>query len=136
MTRNTLLRMGMALLVAGFLALLVGCGGDDDGLSAADMARIDAAEMAAADAAAAAAAAAASAEEAAMDDDDDMMQPEPDVYDPSDPGGTLEPDVRDRAAAQRIGLESADTSPIIVSGVVTGVSINGLKKSGAVSAAR
>ena len=124
-------RVAMSVIAAALLAMMLsGCGGDDDGLSASDMARIDAAEMAAADAAAAAAAAQAAADEAAMEDDDIMDPPEPE-YSPTDPGGTLE-DVRDRAAAQRI-WESADISPIIEGGVITGHMINGLEKSGAAS---
>ena len=60
MQRTTFLRMGAALLVAGALAL-AGCGDDNGGLSAEDMARIDNAEMAAASAMAAQAAAEAEA---------------------------------------------------------------------------
>ena len=124
-------RVAMSVIAAALLAMMLsGCGGDDDGLSASDMARIEAAEMAAADAAAAAAAAQAAADEAAMEDDDMMDPPEPE-YSPTDPGGTLE-DVRDRAAAQRI-WESADITPMITDGVVTGYMINGLEKSGAAS---
>ena len=45
MTRNTLFRTGMALLVAGLLALLAGCGGDDNGgLSAEQMAQLSTAQ--------------------------------------------------------------------------------------------
>ena len=97
MTRTTFLRMGLALLMAGALAL-AGCGGDDNGgLSAEEMARLAALE----DAAAMAQETADAAVEAAMMDDEPMMEPEPEVYDPTDPGGTTEGAVG-RAAANRI----------------------------------
>ena len=120
--RNLLMYVGAVLAIALFT---FGCGGDDDGLSAEDMARIASAEQTAADALAAVEAAAA---------DDDMMEPEPDAepgYQPDDPGGTLE-DVADRAAAQRI-WEAADTSPILTGTVITGYSIDGLTKAGPAS---
>ena len=101
MTRTTFLRMGLALLMAGALAL-AGCGGDDNGVdqSVHDMAlagqaaaQEEAAEERAAREAAEAAAAAA---EAALEEAE-----EPDEYQPSDPGGTLDGQ-EGRAAAQRI----------------------------------
>ncbi len=44
MERNTLFRTGLALLVAGLLALLGGCGGDDNGLSPEQMAQLSTAQ--------------------------------------------------------------------------------------------
>ena len=83
MTRNTLLRVGFALLVAGMLALLGGCGGDGDGVdqSVHDMAlqaQMDAeAAQAAAEAEAAAEKARAdAAEQAQMDAEADAMAAE------------------------------------------------------------
>ena len=92
MTRTTYTRLALLLIAAVALAL-AGCGGDDDGLSAEDMARIAAAEQAAADAQEAAEAA-----EAATMDEEEMEEP---GYRPSDPGGTQEGQV-ERAAAKRI----------------------------------
>ena len=90
--RNLLMYVGAVLAIALFT---FGCGGDDDGLSAEDMARLASAEQAAADALAAVEAAAEAA-------DDDVMEPEPEPgYQPDDPGGTLEGQAG-RAAAQRI----------------------------------
>ena len=123
MKRITYARLAVFMLAVAGLALQ-GCGGDDNGgLSAADMARIEAAEMAAAAAQAEAEAAhmeaeeakadAAAAEEAAEQARQDAMDAmeEEDAYSPDDPGGTLEGQ-EGRAAAQRI----ADSAGAMIMG--------------------
>ena len=140
------LRVAMSVIAAALLAMMLsGCGGDDNGLSAEDMARIAAAEQAAMDAQAAADAAADAeadaetriaeleAQVAASSSDDEiaaltqeiadlvaeianMNQPAPDPgYQPSDPGGTLE-GAEGRAAAARIAASAS------AAGVMGGVS--------------
>ena len=95
------IRVAMYVIAAALLAMtLAGCGGDDDGLSASDMARIASAEQAAVDAQAAAEAAAAAAA---------MPDPDPAPAEPMGPetGGTLEGQ-EGRAAAARIAYSASD----------------------------
>ena len=111
MTRNTLLRLGLALLIASALALLGGCGGDDDGLSAEDMARLQAAEDRAAAAEMAAEEAGMAAEEAAMAAEEaGMVTPAP--TDDPDAKDDVQPDADQPGLAVAVRVEHSVNGPI------------------------
>jgi len=144
-------RVAMSVIAAALLAMMLsGCGGDDDGLSADDMARISAIEQETADAKEETAEQQEQIAElnttiqglrdqlAASDSDEEIAmltqqiadlvaeiakepEPVPDPgYQPSDPGGTLEGSA-ERAAAQRI---ASSVGMVEVTAAVPGVDAN------------